>query len=119
MPQHFNFSRSIQQRGQVFKYRIYTKEYKNTYPMNVTAYRQGFYSIVSMFESYAEKIITEGHDNFPLDGVNYIIHSPFDLFSKESASYQSIVTHSLVVYLNPQKAIIDEALEKYEPKRSK
>jgi hypothetical protein len=117
LSQHFNFSRSIRHRGQVLKYRIVTVNYKGSYPMQVTRYRQGLYATVYLFESFKQMTSTKAHDNFPLGGVNFLIHSPFDMISKESASHQTIPTHSLVVYLNPQKSIIDEALEKYEPKR--
>jgi hypothetical protein len=57
------------------------------------------------------------HKNFDYRGVNYWIHSPYELFSKLSAHHRSIARHSIIVNLNPQKVLIDEALESYPPQR--
>jgi hypothetical protein len=57
------------------------------------------------------------HHSFTHQGVNYFIHNPYEMFSKFSAKHQSIANFSMIVYLNPQKTIIDETLEGYEPRR--
>jgi hypothetical protein len=60
---------------------------------------------------------TNHHKTFDYRGDNYWIHSPYELFSKLSAHHRTIIRHSISVYLNPQKMLIDEALESYPPKR--
>lgn len=115
MPWYFNFSRSyFQHRSQVFKYRFLSYDPPGGYPMSVTGFRQGFYSLV---KSNDEKTDKNDHESLIYEGVRYFIHSPYDLFSKESLMINTIATHSLVVFLDPQKTIIDKALENYEPKR--
>jgi hypothetical protein len=104
------------------KYRTKTLEPSGRYPMKVVTYKTSFYSYVRMGGERKENI-EEGlfdpseHETFTRQGVQYFIHSPYEMFSRESASHQTIVNHSMIVYLNPQKTIIDEALESYPPER--
>jgi hypothetical protein len=88
--------------------------------MSITSHLSGFYSFLQMVKTYEqadEDIDTNHHESFAQGGANYLIHSPFDLFSKEAPVHQTIVGHSVVVYLSPQKTIIDEALQSYPPER--
>lgn len=80
--------------------------------MKVTEYRKGFYSLIK------DQNLVEYHKNFNLQGSNFYIHNPFEFISKESTRHQTIKNHSLIVYLNPQRTYIDEALEGYELGRS-
>jgi hypothetical protein len=57
------------------------------------------------------------HESMMHEGAKYLIHNPYEMFSRESASHQTIVNHSLIVYAVPQKTIIDKALESYSPER--
>jgi hypothetical protein len=40
---------------------------------------------------------------FTRQGVQYFIHSPYELFSRESASHHTIVNHSMIVYVNDRQ----------------
>jgi acid-sensing ion channel, other len=62
-------------------------------------------------------LYTKHHESFNYEGVNYLIHNPFEMFSRDSKLHQTVANHSITVYLNPVKTIIDEALEAYEPQR--
>jgi hypothetical protein len=91
--------------------------------MIITEYRSGFFSLFRMkafWNSYDEEwfIDPNHHKSYLNQGIKYLIHSPYDLFSKSSISYQSITNNSLIIYLNPQKTIIDEDLKSFQPKRS-
>jgi hypothetical protein len=59
------------------------------------------------------------HKSFDYQGVKFLIHNPYEMFSKLSASHTTIANSSMVVFLNPQTTIIDEVLKGYEPKRSR
>jgi hypothetical protein len=86
--------------------------------LRVTEYRQGFYALIKLYDKSANRPKEgEYHEKFILNGVTFLIHNPLELFSKESASYQSLVNHSMIVSINPMKTIIDEALESYDPKK--
>jgi hypothetical protein len=88
--------------------------------MSVRNHKSGYFSTIQLGingyknEDYLDK---NHHESLVYQGAKYLIHSPYELFSRESASHQTIVNHSLIVYLNPQKTIIDEALESYPPER--
>jgi hypothetical protein len=91
------------------------------YPMGVTEHVSGFSSIIGLVSTRENRenrtFDRNHHKKFIFQGLNYLIHSPYEMFSKDSAVHQCIVNHSMIVYLNPQKTIIDKALEDYEPKR--
>jgi hypothetical protein len=57
------------------------------------------------------------HKSYDYQGINYLIHSPFEMPSRFSRKHQTIANSSIIVLLNPTKIVIDEALESYEPKR--
>jgi hypothetical protein len=86
--------------------------------MNVSDYQSGMFSLVGLLTHVPSKRKYDfnHHEKFNYQGVNYFIHSPYELFSKSSVTHQTIANHSMIVYLNPQKRVIDEALESYEPK---
>jgi hypothetical protein len=117
MPQIFNYSKSVKFRGQIKKYRIRTQDPEKPYPMGVDDNRAGFYITFMMIENYIFKLQENHHKLNIYDGAKYLIHSPFELFSKDSPSHQTIPGHSIIVYVNPFKMSIDEAIESYEPQR--
>ena len=121
LPSSFNYTKSIKHRGQLFKYRMRSESPEEYYPMGVTEYMSGFSSMIRFVPARTKPINKtfdrNHHKNFIFQGLNYLIHSPFELFSKDSAVHQSILNHSMVVYLNPQKTIIDKTLEDSEPQR--
>jgi hypothetical protein len=87
--------------------------------MKVAEYQFGYYSTVDLVSHVPIKMKIElnHHETFRYEGVNYLIHNPYEMFSKLSASHQTVNLCSMIVYVNPQKKIIDEALKSYEPKR--
>jgi hypothetical protein len=87
--------------------------------MSVTLPETGFFSDINKISHFPKRMKYDYnyHHSFTHQGVNYYIHSPHEMFSKFSAKHQSIANFSMIVYLNPQKTIIDEALKSYEPKR--
>jgi hypothetical protein len=122
LPPHFNYSRTIEVRGMVFKYRIATFGPPGHYPMTVRTYRSGYFSYLKtgVKENKAPEeglLDPSDHETFTGKGIKHIIHSPYEMFSKESAKHQTINGHSMIVYLNPQKMIINKALESYPPKK--
>jgi acid-sensing ion channel, other len=91
-----------------------------SYPLSVRESRSGFFSIIRKFllTFKSDRLLyTKHHETFNYEGVNYLIHNPFEMFSRDSKLHQTIANHSITVYLNPVKTIIDEALETYEPQR--
>lgn len=92
------------------------------YPMGVTHFRSGFFSMLrKRTQSRKNKDIIDRnhHEKFDYQGINYLIHDPFEMFSKKSAVHQTIMNHSIIVHLHPQSTIIDKALERFKPKRFK
>jgi hypothetical protein len=86
--------------------------------MHVNDYRAGFYAIVQTnIDFYDTEIRSKQHETFTREGINYYIHSPFEMFSSDSAIHRTIVNHSISVYLNPEMTEIDEALKRYKLKR--
>lgn len=87
--------------------------------MSIFDTNSGFNSIIrQVAHSGDEKVFDPNHhEKFNYQGLIYLIHNPYELFSKDSVLHQSILNHSMDIYLNPQKTIIDKALESYEPKR--
>jgi hypothetical protein len=90
--------------------------------MSATSYKSGFYSIVQLgikgISGETEDRLDENHhESLVHEGAKYLIHSPYELFSRESASHHTIVNHSVIVHVTPQKTIIDTALESYPPER--
>jgi hypothetical protein len=116
LPDVFNYSKLVVYRGQIMKYRVLSQLPNKPYPMNVTNFQSGFYSLISQSD-YSEPFDVNHHEKFSTQGMKNFIHNPYEMLSRSTVSHQSIVNHSLIVYLNPEKTIIDEALEDYEPKR--
>jgi hypothetical protein len=117
---HFNYSKAYSQRGQVFKYRTAAQSPPGNYPMSAVDHKSGYFSIIQLGISgfSGQDYLDENHhESLVHEGAKYLIHSPYELFSRESASHETIVNHSLIVYVNPQKTIIDKALESYPPER--
>jgi hypothetical protein len=86
--------------------------------MKVTEHLAGYYGVLRTNENYRNmKLFSNHHESFTYQGLNYFIHSPYEMFSKDSAYHRTVVNHSLVVYLNPQKTILDDPLKNYEPYR--
>jgi hypothetical protein len=90
-----------------------------TYPLKVAEYQSGYYSYVAMVSYVPSKRFYDKnhHETFNYQGVNYYIHNPYEMVTKFAAKHQTIANYSMIVYLNPQKTIIDDALKSYEPKR--
>jgi hypothetical protein len=57
------------------------------------------------------------HEKYNYQGLNYYIHSPYELVTRDSAFHQTLDNHSIIVHLSPRKILIDEALESYPPER--
>jgi hypothetical protein len=118
LPQHFNYSKSIKLLGQIIKYRIRSQIPDDPYPMSVEDYQAGFYIIIPMVETYYDGKLDENHHNTHIyKGAKFLIHNPYDLFSKDSASHQTIVGHSTMIHVDPEKTIIHQALENHKPNR--
>jgi hypothetical protein len=118
LPPSFNYTKSIKQRGQVMKYRFKSKNPKGGYPMKVTEHGAGFFGIMHTNGNLRDmKPFKNHHESFVQQGVNYFIHSPYEVLSKDSAHHRTVVNHSLIVYVNPQKTILDGPLENYKPFR--
>jgi hypothetical protein len=90
--------------------------------MRVQTYKRGYFSYLR--EGVKKKEAPEkglfdpsDHETFTRKGIKHFIHSPYEMFSKESPNHQTFNQHSMIVYLNPQKTIIDKALESFPPKR--
>jgi hypothetical protein len=90
-------------------------------PQSVTHFRDGFLANILKRDNYPhykfENLDPNHHEKFNYQGLNYFIHSPYELVSRDSAFHQTIANHSIIVHLNPRKMIIDEALESYPPER--
>jgi hypothetical protein len=118
LPPHFNYTKSIKHRSQVLKYRILGVKPRLDYPKRVKDYHAGFQSILMTNKHFFDfEVFENHHETFVSQGVDYFIHSPYELFSKESQNHRTIVNHSIFVHLDPQKTIIDTVLEKYTPER--
>jgi hypothetical protein len=116
LPGIFNYTKSIPHYQQIFKYRSMSQQNTNLYPKHVTDPQAGFFSIIHQTR-YRKPFDTNHHEKHITQGFDYFIHNPHEVLSKASIWYQSIVNHSMIIYLNPQKTIIDEALESFEPER--
>jgi Amiloride-sensitive sodium channel len=95
-------------------------EHNVTYPTKVNFYRSGFSSLFRLLPytmNVDEEIDVNHHVSYPFLGVNYLFHSPYEMFSRTSKNLQSSPFNSLLVYINPQLTWIDEALSKYPPER--
>jgi hypothetical protein len=120
MPKFFNFSKIMKKRNYGNRFNIKTKDQDRnvSYPLHVTQYRSGFLSNIRklplLYKNKTHRFLDPNHhEKFNYQGINYLIHNPFDLFSRDSKVHQTIANHSIIVYLNPVKTIIDKALEKY------
>jgi hypothetical protein len=143
LPPHFNFTRSHFERTLLLKHRGLAENSTKPYPWSAREYLSGYITMVDLASAtttlngsdvnfYAPNFLisnfsistafikfygTNHHKTFDYRGVNYWIHSPYEWFSKLSAHHRSMTTYSIIVYLNPQKVLIDEALESYPPQR--
>jgi hypothetical protein len=81
------------------------------YPQSVHNSRVGFYQFLAT--SVKNKPDTNHHQSHIYEGAKYFIHSPYETFSSDSVSHQTIYGHHMIVYLSPQKTIIDKTLEHY------
>jgi hypothetical protein len=88
-------------------------------PLSVGDHRSGYVSSINMVSLYRsqQKYDRNHHKSYDYQGVNYLIHSPFEMPSRFSTKHQTVANYSIIVLLDPTKIIIDEALESYEPKR--
>lgn len=130
VPEVFNYTKSIKERGFVKKFRMKTQDPSDAdddnpdhlYPMKVSEYHSGYFSmmrLLSASKSLKNLVLDANHhESYVYEGIKYVLHSPYDLFSKSSVQYQSVTDKSLIIYISPQKIIIDKALESYKPKRS-
>jgi hypothetical protein len=116
LPVSFNYSKDFFDFNQVFKYRTRARKPDKPYPLSVVNYRSGLYSLVPQ-NRYAMPFDVNHHEKFITQGVKYFVHQPFEMLSKTMIKHESIVNHSMIIYVNPQKTIIDKALESYEPQR--
>jgi hypothetical protein len=101
------------------RYRFWAKNPNKTYPMNVVAHESGFYSSISLYSHrpMLQKIEKNHHETFNYQGAKFLIHNPYELFSKRSAIHTTISNSTIAVYLDPQKTISDEVLNDYDPKK--
>jgi hypothetical protein len=120
MPPRFNFTRNIQQEFPSMIMNVIIP-INVTYPMSVSDYRSGFISVIMKRHKYPryreESLDPNHHEKFNYQGINYLIHNPYELFSKDSSLIQTVANHSIIVHLKPKKVIIDQALRSYKPKR--
>jgi hypothetical protein len=116
MPASFNYSKEYYPGNQVLKYRIMTQEPNKPYPLSIVDYRAGLVSMIPR-NGYGEPFDVNHHEKFTTQGLKYFIHQPFEMLSRNMIKHESIVNHSMIIYVNPQKMIINEALESYEPQR--
>jgi hypothetical protein len=102
----------------VEKYQVTSQVMPDGYPFGVHNHRGGFdQKIYYQDENDKEQHHTNHHPSHIYRRAKYFIHSPFEIFSSDSASHQTIHLHHMIVYLNPQKTIIDETLESYPLER--
>jgi hypothetical protein len=85
----------------------------------VSDYRSGYVSSINIFPNYKfkQEYDKNHHKSYDYQGLNYLIHSPFEMPSRFSTKHQTVANSSIIVLLDPTKIEIDEALESYEPKR--
>jgi hypothetical protein len=123
LPGHFNYSRSEKTKSQVMRYKKNTQPPNNSYPTSVTTYESGFFSLYNILSSTSNfhkgdyKNYKKHHKSFIYQGLNFLINSPYEIFSQWSKTYRTITNNSIVVYLKPERRIIDKALEKYRPEK--
>jgi hypothetical protein len=116
LPKVFNYSKNFLDQGQVVKYRIHSIKPTKPYPMRVSDFRSGLSSLIPQ-AGFSEPFDVNHHEKFTTQGFKHFIHSPFEMPTRTSMMHQSIVNHSMVIYLNPEKTIVDKTLENYKPKR--
>jgi acid-sensing ion channel, other len=57
------------------------------------------------------------HSSSTFLGVNYFFHSPYEMFTKNSKHFQSSPSNALIMYIDPQLTLIEDALKDYPPER--
>lgn len=86
-----NYTKSRKIRGQNYKYRIDIQPPPANYPLRVRSHKSGFMSLVQVgIKGYLykpDRLDPNHHENFMNEGTKYFIHSPYELFSKDSTSY--------------------------------
>jgi hypothetical protein len=89
--------------------------------LKVEEYHGGFFSLIRLVSNQLKfsklKLDTNHHKSYVYQGLNFLIHNPFDMFSRSSTLYQSVVNNSIMIYVNPQRTMIEEGLKGFRPKR--
>jgi hypothetical protein len=99
----------------VDKYLIKSASSPSKYPQSVYNNKVGFNQVVI---PTVDDIPDANHQQSHIyEGVKYLIHSPYEMFSADSVSHQTIYGHHMIVYLNPQKTVIEKTLESYPLER--
>jgi hypothetical protein len=117
LPETFNYSKKLYSRDLVMKYIAMAKVPKDPYPMRVIDSRSGFHAMTTQSRMYRDPLEVNHHEKYNFQGFKYLIHSPFEMISATTTLHQSIVNHSMIIYLNPQKTIIHKTLRSYGAKR--
>jgi hypothetical protein len=119
LPGEFEFFIQYSWVKQIKKNYLYTTKPKHPYPLKVEHFQSGYFSKVGLVSYVPSKAYYDRnhHESHNYQGLNYYIHNPYELVSHLSAKHQTIANYSIVVNVNPQMTIIDEALKAYEPKR--
>jgi hypothetical protein len=115
LPPQFNFTRSNYFDLRIDEFERQAEDPDMPYPLSVTDYQFGYVSLVNIISHIPilQKLMNQSihHKTFDYQGVNYLIHSPYDMLSKRLALHRTINKHSIIVYLNPKKVILDESIE--------
>jgi acid-sensing ion channel, other len=117
LPHIFNYTKDKIVREQIFKYRARAKVPRESYPTNVSDFQSGLFGMIVQARNFKAPFDTNHYKTYISQGLKLWIHNPYEMFSKISQMHQTITNHSKLIYLNPQKTIIDKALELYPPER--
>jgi hypothetical protein len=125
LPKNFDFSRDYKTKYQIVKYRskpLDPEEFNQTYPMKVSSHQSGFRSNIKFATKHISgqgrpSLDQNHHKTHVFEGCRYFIHSPYDMLSKSSKSYQSLVDFRILFFLNPQQTKIDDTVVAYPPQR--
>lgn len=93
------------------------EDFNLTYPFQVDYYRSGFSSLFRFIPIGGGKIDDNHHASNVYSGVTYLLHSPYEMFSRTSKKVQSSPDNALVIYINPQRTILDESLHEDPPEK--
>jgi acid-sensing ion channel, other len=117
LPSIFNYTKSIAILQEIYKYRARSAEPNKPYPMKVSDFRSGMFALIHQVVKYLAPFDLNHYEKYTSQGAKFWIHNPYEMISQHAQMHRSITNHSLVVYLSPQKMIIDKALELYPPER--